>query len=90
MATDNVMPAMPGDVIQDTDGLFLLVTEVRKRGVGAIARWREGPDIKEHYARLAHGQYRVVAAAPMLPPEVQQARRAALQTARAVEREADR
>lgn len=91
MATDpNTQIVHPGDVIQDSDGLFLLVTETRSWGVGAVERWREGPvpyEIKEHYHRMKPGTFWVVGPAHLIPEEVAQARRDSLALARDIERD---
>lgn len=83
----------PGDIIQDSDGLLYLVSEVHGWGAGAVMRWREPratDDIAEHYYRFKPGQYVVVGAAHMLPEAVAQARRDSLKLQREIEREAER
>jgi hypothetical protein len=88
MATDQAPPALPGDVIQDSDGHLYLATETHRWGVGAVQRWRDRDGEQETYHRLdQRGSYAIVGAAPLLPPEVQQARADAIRTAREVARE---
>lgn len=88
MATESEPAPHPGDVIQDSNGLIYLVTEVRAWGVGALMRWtdRSGAPL-ESYHRFKAGQYFIVGPARLLPPAVSEARRASLTTAQAVERE---
>lgn len=93
MATDETIRVHPGDVVQDSDGLFLLVTQCHGWGIEAVMRWRQGPppyEIAEHGYRLKPGQFVVVGTAHTLPVEVRQARQDSLRTEREVERDRQR
>jgi hypothetical protein len=94
MATDAIQIVHPGDIIQGTQqgpahGHLFLVTETHRWGVGALARWYEGGGDHETYYRLKPGQFAVVGAAAILPPEVAAARRDSIANAREVAREGD-
>lgn len=79
MATDESIRVHPGDIVQDSDGLFFLVTETHSWGVGAVQRDRvPGGLIREAYFRLKPGQFVPVGVAHTLPEEVAQARRDSL------------
>ena len=88
MATEETVRVHPGDIVQDSDGLFLLVASTHQWGVGAVMRWRQDDEVREHAYRLKPGQFRVVGVAPVLPEEVAQARRDSLATERALAAEA--
>lgn len=87
MATDETVIVHPGDIIQDADGMLLLVASTHRWGVGAVLRCRHDGEDREHYYRMKPGQFVVVGAAHMLPEEVAQARRDSLATARTVAKE---
>lgn len=91
MATDETqtetLVVHPGDVIQDRDGLLYLVTECHGWGVGAILRWRDGEDVREHYFRFKPGSFALAGAGAILPPHVAAARRDSIATMRDVERD---
>lgn len=77
----------PGDIIQDSTGQLMLVTQTKRWGVGAVQRWHDGIEMQERYHRLKPGQFVVCGAAHLLPEEVSQARRDSLATQQVVEKE---
>lgn len=87
MAAESTIVVHPGDIIQDTHGQLMLVTQTKPRFVGAIQRWHDGIDHQERYHRLRPGEFYVCGAAHLLPEEIAQARRDSLRTAAASERE---
>lgn len=92
MEAEQTLVVHPGDIIQGTtpdsrNGHFFLVTQCKAWGVGAIQRWHQDGDDKEAYHRFRPAEFVVVGAAHLLPPELAQARRDSIATARTVERE---
>lgn len=83
-------PVHPGDIIQDSNGQIMLVTQTRAWGVGAVQRWHDGIEMREVYHRLHHGQFVVCGAAHLLPEEVSKARRDSLKLAAEIAKEAGR
>jgi hypothetical protein len=81
MATEETVIVHPGDIIQDSAGQLMLVTQTKKWGVGAVQRWHDGVEMQERYHRLKPGQFVVCGAAHLLPEEISQARRDSLRTA---------
>lgn len=77
-------PVHPGDILQDSDGLLYLASEIHNWGVGAVMRWRVEDQTHEHYFRLKPGQFTVVGTAHLLPEEVAQRRRDSLAQARMI------
>lgn len=91
MATDPKAPAIhPGDIIQDSSGQLMIVTQAKPRFIGAVQRWHDGIEMRERYHRLTPGQFVVCGAAHLLPEEVSQARRDSLKTAATIAKEAGR
>lgn len=78
----------PGDIVQDTLGQLMLVTQTKPRFVGAVQRWHDGIAMQERYHRLQPGSFVVCGAAHLLPEEISQARRDSLKTAAELAREA--
>lgn len=89
MATDHEKTALPGDVIQDSNGQLMLVTIVKKWGVGAVQQWHDGLKMNERYHRLKPGTFYIVGAARLLPESVSRARRDAMITAAAISGEGE-
>lgn len=81
MATEETIIVHPGDIIQDSTGQLMLVTQTKPWGVGAVQRWHDGIEMQERYHRLKPGQFVVCGAAHLLPEEIAQARRDSLRTA---------
>lgn len=88
MATEEATAVHPGDIIQDSQGLLYLASEVHGWGVGAVQRFAHQGDVLEAYHRLKPGQFVVVGAAHMLPPELAAARKDSIATERAIAKEA--
>lgn len=88
MATDETVTVHPGDILQDSDGLFYLAAETHSWGIGAVLRWRQDDQVRETYHRMKPGQFVVVGVAHTLPEEVRAARRDSIATARALARDA--
>lgn len=78
----------PGDIIQDSHGQIMLVTQTRAWGVGAVQRWHDGIEMRERYHRLKPGEFVVCGAAHLLPEEIAQARRDSLKLAATLAKEA--
>jgi hypothetical protein len=69
----------PGDIVQDSEGLLYLVSEVHRWGIGAVSRMKVSPlDVIERYTRMKPGQFVVVGTAHTLPVEVTQRRKDSL------------
>lgn len=77
----------PGDIIQDSTGQIMLVTQTKKWGVGAVQRWHDGIEMQERYHRLKPGQFVVCGHAHLLPEEISQARRDSLKLAAEISKE---
>lgn len=77
----------PGDVIQDSHGQLMIVTQTRPRFVGAIQRWHDGIADQERYHRLKPGEFHPCGVAAILPKEIAQARRDSIRTAAEAARE---
>lgn len=91
MATDQPTPRLhPGDIIQDSTGLLMLVTQIKPRFVGAVQRWHDGIEMQERYHRLKHGAFVRVGAAHLLPEDIAGARRDSIAQAARDEAEATR
>lgn len=88
MATEQTTTVHPGDIIQDSNGQLMLVTQTKPRFIGAVQRWHDGIEMQERYHRLQPGQFVVCGAAHLMPEEVAQARRDSLTTAAQVAKEA--
>ena len=92
MATEQQQQAPhPGDLIQITDAAspahshIALVQEVRRWGVGAVIRYPvAGDQVAEIYYRLAREQFIIIGAAPLLPPDLIEARKQSLASAAAL------
>lgn len=88
MATDQKAPVVhPGDIIQNSAGDIMLVSETRPWGVGAVQRWRDGPTEREVYYRLKPGDFVIIGTAAILPKEIAERRANSLATAQQIERE---
>lgn len=82
MATEpETVTVHPGDIIQDSAGQLMIVTQTKPRFIGAVQRWHDGIEMQERYHRLQPGQFVVCGAAHLLPEEISQARRDSLATA---------
>lgn len=91
MATESkTLIVHPGDIIQDSAGQLMLVTQTKPRFIGAVQRWHDGIEMQERYHRLRPGQFNVCGTAVIMPEEVAQARRDSLKTAALISREADK
>ncbi|MEJ7831280.1 MAG: hypothetical protein WKF79_00055 [Nocardioides sp.] len=88
MATEEAITVHPGDILQDSQGLLYLASEVHGWGVGAVQRFDHAGDVIEAYHRLKPGQFVVVGTAHTLPEAVAQARRDSLATERAIAKDA--
>lgn len=93
METTKPPPVHPGDLIQATAkdarlGHIYIVSQVKSWGVGAVQRWLDGPQDREAYHRLQHGEFAVIGAAAILPVELAQARADSLATAAIIDQEA--
>lgn len=89
MATEpETVTVHPGDIIQDSSGQIMLVTQTKRWGVGAVQRWHDGIEMQERYHRLKPGQFVVCGAAHLMPEEVAQARRDSLKLAAQVAKDA--
>lgn len=84
---------LPGDVVQVTDKAdkwfttLLVVEENRRWGLMAYMPTVTPDGVAPAYYRLAHGAYRVVGIAALVPGEIAEARQLAIQTARDLARE---
>lgn len=87
-------PVVPGDLIQVVDQAHeqyravMLASEVHGWGVGATMPALLNDRLVESYHRLRRAQLVVVGTAFLMPPEVLERRRAAVETARLVAAEA--
>ena len=81
-------PVHPGDIIQDSTGQLMIVTQAKPRFIGAVQRWHDGIEMQERYHRLPIGQFVVCGAAHLMPEEVAQARRDSLKLAAQVAKDA--
>ncbi len=77
----------PGDIIQDSNGQLMLVTQTKPRFVGAVQRWHDGIEMQERYHRLQPGQFVVCGAAHLLPEAIAQARRDSIKQAAEIAKE---
>lgn len=88
MATEQkTITVHPGDIIQDSSGQLMIVTQTPKWGVGAIQQWHDGFDMQERYHRLKPGQFVVCGVAHLLPEEIASARRDSLKLAAEIAKE---
>jgi len=87
MATEETISVHPGDIIQDSAGQLMLVTQTKPRFVGAVQRWHDGIEMQERYHRLRPGSFVVCGAAHLLPEEIAQARRDSLKLAAEIAKE---
>lgn len=88
MATESeTVTVHPGDIIQDSAGQLMLVTQTKPRFVGAVQRWHDGIEMQERYHRLRPGSFVVCGAAHLLPEEIAQARRDSLKLAAEIAKE---
>lgn len=88
MATEpETIVVHPGDIIQDSTGQIMLITQTKKWGVGAVQRWHDGIEMQERYHRLKPGSFVVCGAAHLLPEEISQARRDSLKLAAEIAKE---
>lgn len=82
MATEpETIVVHPGDIIQDSTGQIMLVTQTKSWGIGAVQRWHDGIEMQERYHRLKPGQFVVCGHAHLLPEAISQARRDSLKLA---------
>jgi len=87
MATEETISVHPGDIIQDSAGQLMLVTQTKPRFIGAVQRWHDGIEMQERYHRLRPGSFVVCGAAHLLPEEIAQARRDSLKLAAEIAKE---
>lgn len=87
MATEETISVHPGDIIQDSNGQLMLVTQTKPRFIGAVQRWHDGIEMQERYHRLRPGSFVVCGAAHLLPEEIAQARRDSLKLAAEIAKE---